>query len=361
MTVLLIILLFIHVLSSKCSKYSFFLLFRRLSLRFYILLKGELEIPPYATWNQVAETVSGLSNGTKGNSTNELNWPIGISISENDILYISDGSNNRIVVVPLNSSREIFSISIASNIWQSQFNYPYDVVVRNTALFVNDKHNYRVVKMTLNGSNPTTVLDYNSTLDLCYLFVDDYDNIYLNDRSNHRVLFFCANSSNFTIVAGTGVNGSNNTQLNRPYGIYVDHENTLYVADFGNHRVVKWIYNSTSGIVVAGNGTYGTSLSELFFPTQVIVDKNGYMYISENSNHRIMRWAPNSTYGMCIAACTGTKGPTSYQLRSPHSLAFDSSGSLYVSDYRNNRVQKFQIRHIPSEYITHILSFYFKS
>jgi hypothetical protein len=67
------------------------------------------------------------------------------------------------------------------------------------------------------------------------------------------------------------------------------------------------------------------------------------MYISEAGNSRITRWAPNSTFGVCIATCTGTAGIASTQLNAPLSLAFDSHGSLYVSDGSNNRVQKFQI------------------
>jgi DNA-binding beta-propeller fold protein YncE len=155
------------------------------------------------------------------------------------------------------------------------------------------------------------------------------------------------------MVAGTGVKGSNNNQLNQPRGIFVNHLRTIYVADCGNHRIMKWFSGALSGIIVAGDQTLGASSTQLNTPTQVIVDENEYMYISEADNARITRWAPNSTFGVCIAACTGTIGTASTQLKGPYSLAFDSDGSLYVSDSFNHRVQKFQILDYHSEYCIH--------
>jgi sugar lactone lactonase YvrE len=96
-------------------------------------------------------------------------------------------------------------------------------------------------------------------------------------------------------------------------------------------------------VTVAGTGTLGTTLSQLYYPSAVLVDLNGYMYIADSDNYRILRWAPGASAGECIVACTGSFGIASNQLNAPRSIAFDSSGSLYVADYENNRVQKFQI------------------
>ncbi|CAF1166949.1 unnamed protein product [Rotaria sordida] len=67
------------------------------------------------------------------------------------------------------------------------------------------------------------------------------------------------------------------------------------------------------------------------------------MYITDYGNNRILRWPPNSNSGECIAACTGIGGNGIDTLNGPFSLAFDSYGSLFVSDVYNNRVQKFQL------------------
>jgi sugar lactone lactonase YvrE len=273
-----------------------------------------------------------------------------MKISNNDVLYISDRDNNRIVVVDLNSTNSIYIIGSGPGSGSSQFNNTLDLFVTNTSLYVLDYGNDRVQQTSLNGSNPCTVLNFSGLASPYYLYVTDNDNIYLSDTSNNRVLLFPSNSTNFTMVAGTGVAGSNNTQLNQPNGIFVNQNGTIYIADCGNNRIMKWYSGATSGIMVAGNGTAGSSSTQLSHPTQIIVDTNDYMYISEVGNAHITRWPPNSNYGECIAACNGTSGTASTQLNGPQSLAFDSDGSLYVSDSLNNRIQKFQILSYSSKY-----------
>ena len=163
------------------------------------------------------------------------------------------------------------------------------------------------------------------------------------------MLLFLSNGTNNIRIAGTGTSGPGDNQLFKPYGIFVNRFDVLYVADQYNHRIMKWLPGATSGIRVAGNGAEATSSTQLSYPTQIIVDTNEYMYISEARSARVTRWAPNSTFGVCIAACSGITGSTSTQLQGPHSLDFDSHGSIYVTDWDNHRVQKFQILHSNGE------------
>ncbi|CAF3593765.1 unnamed protein product [Rotaria sp. Silwood1] len=67
------------------------------------------------------------------------------------------------------------------------------------------------------------------------------------------------------------------------------------------------------------------------------------MYIADFVNSQILRWPPNSNSGECIVACTGISGVGIDMLYGPFALAFDSYGSLFISDGNINRVQKFQI------------------
>ena len=304
---------------------------------------GQINLPLNASWDQYGVTVAGWSNGTNGSSYNQLNQPSGISITNDGVLYVADSLNHRIIVIALNSTNNISIIGSGPGSNANQFNQPIDLVAINTSLYVLDLNNHRMQKMSLNGSNPSTVPGL-SSLDLPYfLYVDKYDNIYLSDTHKHRVLFYPVNFTNYTIVAGNGTAGSNNNQLNTPLSVFVNQNGTIYVADYLNHRIMKWFFGASSGIMVAGNGTSGSSLSQLSEPREVVVDINEYMYITDGINARIIRWGPNSTFGVCIAGCTGTTGLASNQLAFARSLSFDSDGSLYVSDRDNHRVQKFQI------------------
>ena len=304
---------------------------------------ADISLSPYASWNQTGITITGSENGTSGSSISKLNLPFGISITKNNIIYISDSDNHRIVVVPLDSISNISIIGSGPGFGLNQFNGPYDLFVTNTSLYVIDEQNHRVQKTQLNGLNSTIVTRLSGLTWPYYLHVDDNENIYLSDTLNHQVLFFPFNSTNFTVVAGTGVVGSSDNQLNKPYGVFVNNAGTVYIADFFNNRIMKWPSGATVGVKVAGSGTGGLSTTAIDHPTQIIVDANEYLYITESTYSRITRWAPNSSYGVCIAACSGIPGVASTQLNSPHSLAFDSKGSLYVSDRSNHRIQKFQI------------------
>lgn len=294
-------------------------------------------------WDQNGITVVGGSNSTSGSFT-QLRRPFGISISDNDVLYIAEKGNHRIVVVHLSSTVNILTIGSGPGNASNQLDNPTDVFVKNTKLYVVDADNSRVQDTSLNGSYLTPLDSLNGLYRPFYIFVDKNDSIYLSNTQNHTVLLCRPPLLGCTIVAGTGTLGSAYHQLKSPYGVFVDGDGTLFIADRHNYRIMKWYAGATTGIIVAGNGTPGASFNQLDSPTQVIVDEmNEYMYISEAENSRITRWGPNSTFGVCIAACSGVRGSASTQLDRPHSLAFDSFGSLYVSDLFNDRIQKFQI------------------
>ena len=303
----------------------------------------EIELSPQASWDQYGITVAGLSNVTNNSSSTALNIPFDISITNNDVLYISDSYNHRIVLVDFTANSTVSFIGSGPGPGQGQFSQPMGLSLTNTSLFVIDLSNTRVQKSSLNGSDSSTVVDLSGIGNTFYLYVDDSDNIYVSDALNHRVLLYLPNSTNGTMVAGNGSAGSNYSQLWRPYGIFVNRNRTLYIADRGNNRIMKWFTGATVGVLAAGNGVAGNGSIQLDTPSQVLVDTNGYMYITEVLISRVTRWTPHAIFGECIAACTGVRGTAATQLDRPHSLAFDSHGSLYVNDRSNNRIQKFQI------------------
>ncbi|CAF3810124.1 unnamed protein product [Adineta steineri] len=294
-----------------------------------------------AVWAENATTVAGLSNGTAGTSNNTLNSPRGLSISSDDILYIAEWRSARIVVVNLTSLQVINIIGSGSGSAMYQFDHSYDVMIVNQSLYVYDSWNHRIQEWSRNGTNPSTILTGNFGHGF-HEFKDKNNNLYISVYDSHVVLRFAPNSQTAITIAGTGVAGTLSSQLNSPNGIWVDDDLTLYIAEHKNHRISMWKYGSLSGITVAGTGIAGSSLQQLNEPTDVVVDPYGYMYITEEGNNRIVRWKLGSDSGICIAACTGINGTRMNQLYAPVSIAFDSTGSLYTSDYFNNRVQKFQ-------------------
>ena len=306
-----------------------------------------------ARWAKNAITVAGSTIGTNGSSLNQLTLNFGVFWADG-ILYVADARNSRILFIAPNSTTAIREIG--GSFEPGTFNAPADVLVTATSIYVMDTWNFRVQKWSKNFFDPVTVAgisgqkgnssDMTMLANAQNLFVDNYGSLFVGDRNNHRVMRFPWNSTNGTagvIVAGNGSPGNASNQLNLPSGVFVTDDGTLYIADCGNHRIQKWFKGAESGVTVAGTGTYGGGVLQLNCPIKVLVDLSGYMYITDLGNHRIMRWGPNAGQGECIVACSGYLGLGPNMLYQPTSMTFDSSGSLYVNDWKNNRVQKFEM------------------
>jgi hypothetical protein len=173
----------------------------------------------------------------------------------------------------------------------------------------------------------------------CYgLFVDTRNTLYCSICNLHQVVTKSLNSGTnvVTIVAGTGCPGSVSNMLHSPYGIFVSTNFDLYVADCGNDRVQLFPSGQLNGTTVARNGAPGTI--PLNCPTAVVLDGDNYLFIVDSYNNRIVGPGPNGF--RCLVGCSGS-GSASNQLSDPQSMAFDSFGNIFVTNWGNARVQKF--------------------
>lgn len=264
------------------------------------------KFPAGSTSATNATTVAG-GNGS-GNAANQLRYPAGIFVDAIGNIFIADAGNNRIQKFPAGSTSTTNGITVAGGNGQgsgaSQFYYPTGV------------------------------------------FVDAQGNIYVADQYNQRIQKFAAgNTSGITIAGGNGY-GTAPNQFQYPNSIYVDLLGSLYVSDAGSsNRIQKFPAGSTSatnGTTVAGGNGYGTAANQLSGPTGISVDASGNVYVADPSAHRIQKFPAGSssaTNGVTVAGGYG-EGSTDNQLALPQSVYVDAAGSIYVSDYRNKRIQK---------------------
>jgi len=276
-----------------------------------------------ATWNSIATTFADQSFvGTQSR---------GIFVNSNNSIYILNKNTGQIHIWlnenDLNPTKTI-SGSLSSPL--SLF------VTTNGDIYVDNGNNRRVDKWIVENERWISVMNITSR---CYgLFVDIYENLYCSMYHNHRVDKKWSNGTT-TIVAGTGVQGSESNMLNNPCGIFVDINLDLYVADYENHRIQLFRLNQRNGITVAGKGSVEVTI-ELNRPTGVVLDGDQHLFIVDKDNHRIIGSDENGF--RCIFACLG-KGSTNDKLSYPTSMSFDSYGNIYVTDQSNNRVQKISL------------------
>ncbi len=189
--------------------------------------------------------------------------------------------------------------------------------------------------------------------------VDGLGNVYFADAAVSRVRKIAKDGS-IQIIAGTGVAGfagdggpATSALLNQPYGLALDAAGNLYIADLGNARVRKV---GTDGIIqtVAGGGLLpatstgqgGPATSaQLAQPRNVAFDASGSLYISDFGANQLYQLASNGI--LSLVAGTGKAGFSGVgtsallaQLNAPAGLTVDPTGAIYFADSGNNRVRK---------------------
>ena len=149
-----------------------------------------------------------------------------------------------------------------------------------------------------------------------------------------------------TTVAGGNGSGSAANQLHFPNGVYVDGSGTVFVADQSNHRIQKFSPGSnsaSSGTTVAGGNGQGAAANQLHLPSGVFVDGSGTVFVADQRNDRIQQFAPGSTSataGVTVAGGNG-RGSATNQLNAPRGAFVDGSGNVFVADTENHRIQQF--------------------
>jgi sugar lactone lactonase YvrE len=135
-----------------------------------------------------------------------------------------------------------------------------------------------------------------------------------------------------------------------PHKIFIDKDDNVWVADAGGyvaasrhgHQVFKFSPDGKVLMTLGKAGVAGEGPDTFNQPSDVLVAPNGDIFVAdgheEYSNARIVKLSAD---GKFIKAWGkhGT-GPGEF-LTTPHSLAMDSRGRLFVADRGNNRIQIF--------------------
>jgi tripartite motif-containing protein 71 len=84
-------------------------------------------------------------------------------------------------------------------------------------------------------------------------------------------------------------------------------------------------------------GSYGNNNGQFDCPFFITTDKKGDIYVSDYKNHRIQIFTSNGVYKRSL----GSEGSENGQFMCPMGLTFNSKGHLIVADQQNHRVQVF--------------------
>jgi sugar lactone lactonase YvrE len=232
-------------------------------------------------------------------------------------------------------------------------------------VYAADTNNYKIRQITPTGL-VTTIANGVSGKNITGLNFDPTGNLFYTD-SNGGCLYELPNvqrlSTNpsiqvpgtaVTLVAGSGVAGSADglgaaATFNNPHSIYPAPDGFIYVADYGNHKIRR-IDASGNVTTFAGTGVggfaNGARLSAQFNrPQDCVMDPSGNLYVVDTVNVRIRKI--DASGNVTTFAGSGSTGGadgigTAATFSEPSGITIGGD-SLYVTDFRGNRIRKIVI------------------
>ena len=151
--------------------------------------------------------------------------------------------------------------------------------------------------------------------------------------------------------------------MQTPHGIHVDRQGNVWIADFaGNeagtkgHQVHKFSPKGEKLLSLGIAGKPGNADGQFNQPNDVVVGPDGSIYVADGHDGqgmttsaavaegikrgetaRISKFSPDGKF----IKSWGKLGVRHGELRTPHALAFDSKGRLWVTDRGNHRIEIF--------------------
>lgn len=204
---------------------------------------------------------------------------------------------------------------------------PFNVFIdRNNTIYVSAKNLNAVPIWLENSSSPSSI--FTGLKKPESIFVTENRTIYIGDGNNQVTQYVHYSSATSTIIFRID-------KVCR--GLFVDQNNTLYCSLVHKHQVIKKsLSNRLSQIEMAGgNGNEGSDLIRLNEPKGIFVSKNFSLYVADYKNDRIQMFQSGSLIGITVVGATA---PGTISLSKPIDVALDGNNYFFIVDSGNNRI-----------------------
>ncbi|EFC41830.1 predicted protein [Naegleria gruberi] len=305
----------------------------------------------------------GESSGTSGSSDTgtagasfKMNTPMGIVFHAGN-LYFSDSKNYRICVTS-GALISVFKASLTSE--------PLGLASYNGNLYIAMKGN-----KVLQAKNSNTIIDFAGSGTSGYsgdgglgtsallngpsaLAFDSSGNLLISDSFNNRIRKV-ANGTISTLAGNSNRNFGNGVlgtlaSFSSPNSVYYtgndDSAGGILISDTNNHvlRRLKdgYIYNVIGNVAIPGNNNgNGVNVNDATVNSPPFVMKRfgDLIYFLDNNGCALRRIESNNVLTLVVGSCNTAN--QDYFLSKSFDISND--GIIYIADYYNNRIAKFEI------------------
>jgi len=344
-----------------------------------------VQIFDWSTGNAPVYKTSIGVTGVSGSDLPYLNRPMRVQAEADGTLYILENGNNRVLACPYDGGTDSWNCAQLV----SGLNNPQGLALSPLApypLFIMDSDNGRIIKCTGSTCNDFVTDTWGTSLavdsngivymsrsyncvietftsggvsqgiylgvwDTCYLTdhahfnsprieIDYQGNMLILEEAGQRLLKFDPAGNFLWSIGQAGHDAWENDHFNWPHGLDTDQNGNVYVADGWRVQIF-----SQNGAYVA---TIGASQPNPSFNwvTDVAVDTvTGNIYVVDSGRARVQVYNSSRTligqlgttddWGSCDVNADNT------HFCGPVGVETDSVGNVYVTDWGNRRVQKF--------------------
>ena len=124
-----------------------------------------------------------------------------------------------------------------------------------------------------------------------------------------------------------------------PHSVRIDKDGNVWTVDNGAHQVYKHTRDGKLLMTLGVKGVAGADDTHFRSPTDIAWDRRTQdFYVSDGyGNSRVVKFNKDGKYLLSW----GKRGTGPGEFNTPHAIATDSKGRVYVSDRENNRIQIF--------------------
>lgn len=269
-----------------------------------------------------------------------LKHPSDVAISDEGLVYVLDGVNNRVVVFDY-YGEYLYEFGKGGS-GEGEFNMPLGLSLdREGNVYVADSGNHRIVVLTSKGDflyELQVPPEGTKNPDPTDTIVDDRRKLlYMVDNENHVIYTYNLRRKHFVRSIGEMGLGKIKVDLRWPFTLDIDRKGNVYVVDVINTRVRVL---DPEGRFTIDIGEWGVDSGQFFRPKGVAVDSKGRVFVSDSFLGVIQVFDGDANF----LALVGDEKKGVKKFTTPVRISFDKKDRLYVVEQFAHKVSVFELK-----------------